>query len=58
MGPFHGSPSEVSDVPSRSIEGTIIEVNITTADGRSFSTNVRLTPEDMQLFSDVKDTVK
>ena len=39
-------------------EGTIIEVNITTADGRSFSTNVRLTPEDMQLFSDVKDTVK
>ena len=57
MGPFHGSPSEVSgsDVIK---EGTIIEVNITTADGRSFSTNVRLTPEDMQLFSDVKDTVK
>ena len=39
-------------------EGTVIEVNITTADGRSFSTNVRLTPEDMQLFSDVKETVK
>lgn len=39
-------------------EGTIIEVNITTADGRNFSTNVKLTPEDMQLFADVKETVK
>ena len=39
-------------------EGTIIEVNITTDDGRNFSTNVKLTAEDMQLFADVKDTVK
>lgn len=39
-------------------EGTIIEVNITTDDGRNFSTNVKLTPDDMQLFSDVKDTLK
>lgn len=39
-------------------EGTVIEVNITTADGRNFSTNVKLTPEDMQLFSDVKEAVK
>lgn len=39
-------------------EGTIIEVNITTDDGRNFSTNVKLTPDDMQLFSDVKETLK
>ena len=39
-------------------EGTIIEVNITTADGRNYSTNVKLSPEDMQLFADVKETAK
>ena len=39
-------------------EGTIIEVNITTDDGKSFSTNVKLTKDDMQLFADVKDAVK
>ena len=39
-------------------EGTIIEVNITTDDGKSFSTNVKLTADDMQLFTNVKDAVK
>lgn len=39
-------------------EGTVIEVNITTAEGKNFATNVKLTADDMHLFSDVREIVK
>ena len=35
-------------------EGTIIEVSVTTPDGRKMTTNVRLTASDMQAFDDLK----
>lgn len=36
-------------------EGALIEMTITTADGKKYSTNLKLTPEDMQLVNDMKD---
>ena len=39
-------------------EGTIAEITITTADGRKYATNVKLTANDMQLFDDVRQMVK
>ena len=35
-------------------EGTIIEVSVTTPEGRKMTTNVRLTASDMQAFNDLK----
>lgn len=35
-------------------EGTIIEVSVTTTDGKKMTTNVRLTASDMQAFDDLK----
>lgn len=35
-------------------EGTIIEVSITTPEGRNMMTNVRITASDMQAFEDLK----
>ena len=35
-------------------EGTIIEVSVTTPEGRKMTTNVRLTASDMQAFHDLK----
>lgn len=37
---------------------TVIEISITTAEGKNFTTNVKLTPEDLELFEDVKETLK
>lgn len=39
-------------------EGTVAEITITTADGRKYATNVKLTANDMQLFDDVRQMVK
>ena len=36
---------------------TIIEINITTADGRTYASNLKITPEDLELIEDVKDIV-
>lgn len=36
-------------------ENTILEINITTPEGRDISTNLKLTSEDLQLFSDLKE---
>lgn len=30
-------------------EGTVVEINVTTAEGKRFSTNLRLSAEDMEL---------
>lgn len=35
-------------------EGTVIEVTVTTPEGRSMTTNVRITASDMQAFQDLK----
>ncbi|MFR3258032.1 MAG: hypothetical protein ACLTRS_12850 [Lachnospiraceae bacterium] len=39
-------------------EGTIAEITITTADGRKYETNLKLTANDLQLFDDVRQIVK
>ena len=36
-------------------EVTLIEMTITTADGKQYSSNLKLTSEDMQLVSDMKE---
>ncbi len=38
-------------------EGTIIEVNITTPEGKTLATNVRLTASDIRAFEDLKGLV-
>ena len=35
--------------------GTIIEINITTADGKNYSTNLKIREEDMELFREAKE---
>jgi hypothetical protein len=48
-------PAFMQAVQSAGItEGTIIEVSVTTPDGRKMTTNVRLTVSDMQAFDDLK----
>lgn len=38
-------------------EGTVFEVTVTTPEGKSLTTNVRLTASDMQAFEDLKGLV-
>lgn len=38
-------------------EGTLLEISVTTADGRKFSSNLRLTAEDMQLVNELKEVM-
>ena len=57
--PFCGNhprfPAFLQAVQSAGIkEGTIIEVNITTPEGRNMMTNVKITASDMQAFEDLK----
>ena len=48
-------PAFIQAVQSAGIqEGTIIEVSVTTPEGRKMTTNVRLTASDMQAFNDLK----
>ena len=35
-------------------EGTVIEVSVTTPEGKTLTTNVRLTASDIQAFNDLK----
>lgn len=39
-------------------EGTILEVNITTPEGRELSTNLKLTADDLQLIDDIKNMTR
>lgn len=39
-------------------EGTIIEINITTKEGNTISTNLKLTEEDMDLFKELSELAK
>lgn len=36
-------------------EGTIIEMNVTTAEGRTFSSNLKLTASDIELFRQLQE---
>lgn len=36
-------------------EGSIIEINVTTADGQSLNSNLKLNAEDMELISQLKN---
>ena len=48
-------PAFMQAVQSAGIqEGTIIEVSVTTPEGKTLTTNVRLTASDMQAFNDLK----
>ena len=48
-------PAFMQAVQSSGIkEGTIIEVTLTTPEGKSLTTNVRITASDMQAFEDLK----
>lgn len=48
-------PAFLQAVQSAGIkEGTIIEVTITTPEGRSMTTNVRITASDLQVYEDIK----
>ena len=48
-------PAFMQAVQSSGIkEGTIIEVTLTTPEGKSLTTNVRITASDMQAFEDIK----
>lgn len=38
-------------------EGTVFEINVTTADGRTISTNMKITADDMQIFNELKSTM-
>ena len=38
-------------------EGSIIEINITTADGKNLCTNMKVNQEDLELVSQLKDMV-
>ena len=49
-------PSVLNAVSKGAVtEGALIEMTITTADGKKYSSNLKLTPEDMQLVNDMKD---
>lgn len=38
-------------------DGTIIEIKVTSADGREYNTNMRLSQSDIDLFSELKNIV-
>ena len=39
-------------------EGSIIEINVTTAEGKNLCTNMKVKPEDMQLVQELKNLAK
>ena len=38
-------------------EGSIIEINLTTAEGKNICTNMKVTADDLELFRQLKDIV-
>lgn len=49
-------PSFISSVTKGAVcEGSVIEITVTTADGKTISSNLRVTSEDMQLIEDMKE---
>ena len=49
-------PSFISSVTKGAVsEGSVIEITVTTAEGKTISSNLRVTGEDMQLIEDMKE---
>lgn len=36
-------------------EGTVIEINVTTADGKNYASNLKIKPEDIELINELKN---
>lgn len=39
-------------------EGTVIEINVSSEDGRTISSNIKLTKDDMKLFSEISELLR
>lgn len=39
------------------VEGTVMELTVTTAEGKTLSTNLKLTAQDMELFRQIQELV-
>lgn len=37
------------------VEGTVIEISVTSPDGDTIATNVKITQEDLELFEEIKN---
>lgn len=52
-------PAFLSSVTKGAIaEGTVLEINVTTADGRLISSNLKFTAEDMELIEELKELIQ
>ena len=38
-------------------EGTVFEVNVTTADGKTISSNIKISADDMQIIQELKESM-
>lgn len=38
-------------------EGTVFEINVTTADGRTISTNMKISADDMDIFNQLRSSM-
>lgn len=38
-------------------EGTVFEINVTTADGKTISTNMKITADDMDIFNQLRSSI-
>lgn len=52
-------PQFISAVRSNGMnEGTIVEITITTAEGKTISTNVKITESDKEMFAELSELMK
>lgn len=52
-------PQFISALQNNGIEeGTIIEINVTTAEGKNLSTNLKITESDKEMFQDLSELMK
>jgi hypothetical protein len=50
-------PMFLSAVSNNALQpGTVIEINVTDANGKTYSSNLKLTDSDIELIKDMKDT--
>lgn len=52
-------PQFINAVQSNGInEGAVIEINVTTAEGKNLSTNVKVTQSDKEMFAELSQLLK
>jgi hypothetical protein len=52
-------PGFISAVQKNGLEeGTIIEINVTTADGKALSSNIKLTQSDIEMFQELSEVAR